>query len=156
MAITTGDSVTIEYTGRLQDGSVFDTSRESVASEEGIDQNEREHDFTPLTVEVGDGKIIEGLEEAILSMDEGDTQVVEIPPEKGYGERDEERVVEYDTDELKEMLQGTQPSEGMRLQTDQGLPGEVVDVGPEVTHVDFNHELAGEHLKFEVEVVDVR
>lgn len=156
MAITTGDSVTIEYTGRLQDGSVFDTSRESVASEEGLDQNEREHDFTPLTVEVGDGKIIEGLEEALLAMDEGDTEVVEIPPEKGYGERDEERIVEYDTDELQEMLQGTEPSEGMQLQTDQGLPGKVVDVDQGTTRVDFNHELAGAHLEFEVEVVDVR
>lgn len=155
MTIASGDSVTIEYTGRLDDGSVFDTSHESVAAEEGLaDQTER--DYTPLTVEVGNGKVIEGLEEALLDMDEGDTEVVQIPPGKGYGERDEERVVEYDTAELREMLQGTEPAEGMRLQTEQGLPGEVVDVGQAVVRVDFNHELAGEHLEFEIKVVEVR
>lgn len=155
MTITSGDAVTIEFTGRLADGSVFDTSREDVAAEEGLaDRDDR--DYEPLTVELGEGRVIEGLEDALLEMDEGDTRVVEISPEKGYGERDPERVVEYDTDELREMLQGTDPAEGMHLQTEQGLPGEIVHVDPDTVRVDFNHELAGEHLEFEVEVVAVQ
>jgi FKBP-type peptidyl-prolyl cis-trans isomerase 2 len=53
------------------------------------------------------------------------------------------------------MIGGRDPQEGMEVQTEQGLPGEVVAVEGETVRVDFNHELAGETLEFEVEVVSV-
>ena len=71
MAIEEGDSVTFEYTGRLDDGGVFDTSRESVAAEHDLD-DAAERAVSALTVEVGAGRIVEGLEDALYGMDEGD------------------------------------------------------------------------------------
>jgi len=153
MAIADGDTVTIEYTGRLDDGSVFDTSLESVAAEADLESDRRSYE--PLTVTVGDGGIIEGLEEALLGMEAGEEQTVEIEPERAYGERSEDRIVSYDAPEFGEMLGGEEPAEGMTVQTEQGLPGEVVAVDDEVVRVDFNHDLAGERLTFEVEVVAV-
>lgn len=157
MAISTGDAVTIEYTGRLEDGTVFDTSRESVATEAGLDGVES-REFAPLTVDVGAGQIIDGLEEALVGLEPGDEETVTIPPEKAYGERDEDRLFRYDAGQFMEMLGGSGPKEGMVVETDDGLAGEVVDVdhGDGVVTVDFNHELAGKTLEFEVEVVDVR
>ncbi|WP_255151489.1 FKBP-type peptidyl-prolyl cis-trans isomerase [Halorarius halobius] len=155
MTISAGDSVTIEYVGRLDDGTVFDTSRREVAEAEGLLDDQPGREYTPLTVDVGAGQVIDGLDEGLVGMDPGEEAVVTVPPEDGYGEYTDERVVEYDRDRLDEMLEGATLAEGMQLQTEEGLPGEVVDVGESVVRVDFNHELAGETLEFEVEVVEV-
>jgi len=156
MAIADGDSVTIEYTGRLTDGTVFDTSQRSVAEEAGLDQAQPDRDYDPLTVTVGEGRVIEGLEEALVGMESGEEQTVTLPPGKAYGEPSDDRVVEYETAEFQEMLQGEQPTEGMHVQGQQGAIGEVVHVDDETSRVDFNHELAGKTLEFDVEVVDVQ
>jgi FKBP-type peptidyl-prolyl cis-trans isomerase 2 len=153
MTIADGDDVTIEYTGRLEDGTVFDTSRESVAAEHGLDEANPNRDYGPLTVEIGDDRVIEGLEAGLLGMEQGDTATIEVSPEEGYGEHTDDRVVEYDAAEFSEMLGGEPPREGMVVQTDEGLPGEVIAADGETVRVDFNHELAGERLTFEVEVV---
>jgi len=155
MAIEEGDSVTLEYTGRLDDGTVFDTSHESVAIENDLDDVD-ERDFSPLTVEVGAGRIVQGLEDALPGMAEGEEASVEVTPEEGYGERTDDRVIEYDRDEFAAMIQGHEPEVGLEVRTEQGLPGQVVAVEDDVIRVDFNHELAGETLVFDIEIVDVR
>ena len=70
MAIENGDQVTIEYVGQLNDGTVFDTSRESVAEESGLNEVQPEREFAPLTVQIGDGEIIEGLEDNLIGLEE--------------------------------------------------------------------------------------
>ena len=155
MAISDGDAVTIEYTGRLQDGTVFDTSQRDVAEEIGLAAAQPDREYGPLTVEVGDGRVIEGLEEALVGMEAGDERTVTLPPEKAYGEPTDERVLEYETANFREMLGGEEPTEGMNVRGQRGEIGEVVDVDEETVRVDFNHELAGETLEFEVEVVEV-
>jgi FKBP-type peptidyl-prolyl cis-trans isomerase 2 len=154
MAIETGDTVSIEYVGRLDNGTVFDTSRESVATEHDLDHHpDREYD--PLVVEVGAGEVIQGLEDGLVGLDAGEQATVTIPPEDGYGEHTEDRVVEYTADEFTAMIGGRDPQEGMEVQTEEGLPGEVTTVQGETVRVDFNHDLAGETLAFEVEVRSV-
>jgi len=155
MTIATGDSVSIEYTGRLEDGTVFDTSRESVAEETELADEQPDREFTPLTVEVGAGQVIDGLEDALIGMEPGDTPTVRIPPEKGYGEWSEERVRTFDPAELSQQLGDEQPEEGMYLQTQDGNLAEITDVTDEAIRVDFNPQLAGETLEFDIEVVSV-
>ena len=155
MVITSGDSVTIEYTGRLDDDTVFDTSRERVAEETGLAEHQPGREYAPLTVEVGTGSIIEGIDEALLGMEEGDEATVDVPPAAGYGERSEERIEAFGRSSFEDALQEENPAEGMRVQTQQGGLGEVVHVDSTEVRVDFNHELAGEHLEFDVEVVSV-
>jgi FKBP-type peptidyl-prolyl cis-trans isomerase 2 len=153
MVIETGDTVSIEYVGRLDDGTVFDTSRESVAEAEDLDHHP-DRSYDPLTVEIGAGEIIEGLEDGLLGLEAGDEETVTIPPEAAYGEHTDDRVVEYDAEEFAGMI-GQEPEVGLELQTEEGLPGEVTSVEEDTVVVDFNHELAGETLAFEVEVVSV-
>jgi len=153
MAIATGDTVSIEYVGRLDDGTVFDTSRESVATENDLDHHP-DREYEPLTVEIGGGEVIEGLEDGLVGLEAGDEETVTISPEDAYGEHTEDRVVDYDVEEFSGMI-GREPDVGLEIQTEQGLPGEVVAVDDEDVTVDFNHELAGETLEFEVEVVSV-
>lgn len=155
MTIETGDSVTFEYTGRLDDGTVFDTSRESVAEEAGLTEAQPDREYTPLTVDIGAGEVIEGMEEGLTGLEVGTTTTLTIPPEKGYGERSEDRVKEFETDELRGMLGGQTPEEGAYLEAQNGQRGRVTHVDDETVRVDFNPELAGETLEFEVEIVDV-
>jgi FKBP-type peptidyl-prolyl cis-trans isomerase 2 len=155
VTIETGDSVTIEYTGRLDDGSVFDTTRESVAERSGIAEEQPDREYAPMTFEIGAEQVIEGLEEALKGSERGETLTVEVPPEKAYGEWDEERVQEFETEEITSMLGGQVPEEGAYLETQNGDLGEVVDVGEDLVRIDFNPHLVGETLEFEVEIVEV-
>lgn len=155
MAIATGDAVVVEYTGRLDDGAVFDTSRESVAEEAGLTEAQPDREYSPVTVEVGEGQIIAGLEEALIGMEPSDTRTVTVPPEDGYGEWSEEQVREYGADEFSEMVGGQTPEEGAYLETQEGGLAEIIHVDEETVRIDFNHDLAGETLEFDIEVVDV-
>lgn len=155
MAIETDDSVTVEFTGRLDDGTVFDTSRRSVAEEAGLADQQPDREYDPLTVEVGAGRVIEGLEDALVGAEEGASLTVTVPPEKGYGEWSDEQVRKYDRAEFEEMVGGQVPEEGAFLETENGGVAEVVGVDEEAVSVDFNHTLAGETLEFDVEVVSV-
>jgi FKBP-type peptidyl-prolyl cis-trans isomerase 2 len=155
MTIDTGDSVTLEYTGRLDDDTVFDTSRQSVAEEAGLAEAQPDREYAPLTVEIGDEQVIEGMEEGLIGLEAGETDTLTIPPEKAYGEPSDDQVQEFATEELREMLGGQTPEEGTYLEAQNGRQGEVVHVDEEVVRVDFNPALAGETLTFDVEIVDV-
>ncbi|MFC7058828.1 FKBP-type peptidyl-prolyl cis-trans isomerase [Halovenus salina] len=155
MTIDIGDSVTIEYTGRLDDETVFDTSRQSVAEETGLVEAQPDREYAPLTVDIGDEQVIEGLEEGLIGLEAGQTETLTIPPEKAYGEPSEDNIQEFETDALREMLGGQTPEEGSYLEAENGSQGEVVHVDEEVVRVDFNPGLAGETLTFEVDIIDV-
>ncbi len=157
MGIEPGDQATIEYTGRLTDENetVFDTSRERVAEESGLTERQPEREFEPLTVEPGAGQLIEGFEEGLIGLEEGDSETITVPPEKGYGEERDDQVIEQDRTEFEQMLEGEAPEEGMMIQTEQQQVGEIVHVDEEVVRIDFNHELAGETLEFDVEIVSI-
>lgn len=157
MSIETGDSVTIEYTARFADGPVFDTTDERVAEETGLAEQLPDREFEPLTFEVGDGEIIEGVTDALVGMDEGDEKTITVPPEKAYGERRDDRVIEHNTVEFDQMLEseGRSLEMGTRIETKDGSVGEVTHIDPEIVRIDFNHELAGETLEFDLEILEV-
>lgn len=141
IGIATGKVVTMHYTLQLSDGQVVDTS-------EGSD---------PLAYLHGAGNIVPGLEKALEGKSAGDTLAVTVEPDEGYGTRHEEAVQQVPRQafppdaELREGLQfqATDPD---------GHPvmGRIAELEGDQVTVDFNHPLAGETLKFEIEVVDVR
>ncbi|MFC7027597.1 peptidylprolyl isomerase [Halomicroarcula sp. GCM10025324] len=157
MAIEQGDGVTIEYVGRFEDGSVFDTSRAAVARDHGLQeaQGTEDGDYAPLSFTVGAGEIIEGIDAALVGMAEGDEATIRVPPEQAYGETDPERVREYDPETFEAMV-GKPAEPGLHVHAENGLHGDVTAVNEDTVEVDFNHELAGQTLVFDIEVVDVR
>lgn len=155
MTITTGDTVTVEYTGRLDDGTVFDTSRASVAEETGLAAVQPDREYEPLTLEIGTERVIEGLETALIGLETGAAPTVTMPPEKAYGERSEDRIQEYGAEAFSDMVGGEIPEAGDYVETEAGSLAEIVHVDEETVRVDFNHELAGEILEFDIEVLSV-
>lgn len=156
MAIENGSQVAIEYVGRHTDGTVFDTSREEVAEESGLtdDPHNEGRDWQPLEFEVGAGQVIEGMEEELVGMEEGEEATLTVPPERGYGDVREDAIQKVDREEFEGMV-GQEAEEGMHVHTQDGAHGDVIAVGEEAVTLDFNHELAGETLEFEVEVLSV-
>lgn len=151
-----GRTAVVHFTARLLEGDdageVFDTSDVDVAIEEGIYHDNR--DYRPLEFRVGDGEVLEGIEDAVREMDVGETRTVRLEPEEAFGERAESRVVEVPRDHLAEG--GTDVEEGDLVGDDAGETGWITDVGEETVTVDFNHELAGERVAVEVRVLDAR
>ena len=135
-----GDTVKVHYTGKLDDGTVFDSSRE------------RE----PLEFTLDEGQIIPGFEEAVVGLEQGDETTVEIPPEKAYGPHQEDAVMEFPLEQLPDEME---PEVGMQLQLQgqngQAFPARVVEVGDDTVTLDANHPLAGETRTFEIELVEV-
>lgn len=155
MTIQEDDSVTVSFVGRLEDGTVFDTSDAELARQEGLDEKYDERSFEPLEIKLGSDRVIPGLREELVGMAVGEEKTIRVPPERAYGEHTEDRVASYDREAFEGMVGDRELAEGFEVETEDGLPGRVVDVGSETVTVDFNHELAGETLVFEVEVLDV-
>jgi len=155
MAIESGDTVVIEYVGRFPDGSVFDTSRYEVATEHGLAdaQDADADDYSSLSFGVGDEEVIEGLEQGVIGLSAGDTETLTIPPEEAYGDFDDEKVREYDPEVFEGMV-GQPPEVGMHVHAENGLHGDITAVADDTVEVDFNHELAGRTLEFEIEILD--
>lgn len=143
-----GDTISVDYVGRLEDGTVFDTSVKEAAMEAGIYNQMR--DYKPLTFTVGAGQMIKGFDEGVIGMRAGEEKTLEIPPEEAYGERREELTRELPVDAVE-----FTPEVGMRLATDTGLTGVITEVDENNFVVDFNHDLAGKTLIFLVRIVSV-
>jgi len=152
--IEPGDRVRLAYVGRFESGSVFSTSDPEVAAEHGLPeaQGKEREEFEPLTFTVGRGDVIEGLDDAVVGMTVGEAAEVTVPPAAAYGDHDPERVREYDPETFEGMV-GEEPEVGLHVQAENGLHGDVTAVTDDHVTVDFNHELAGKTLVFDVEVL---
>ncbi len=135
-----GDTVKVNYTGRLSDGTVFDST------------DNRE----PLQFKLGEDRLITGFEEAVMGMTPGESKTVELPPDEAYGPRRDEMVVEIDRGNIPDEMD---PKVGQRLQLQRrdGQPVEatVTQVTASNVIVDANHPLAGCRLTFEIQLLDV-
>lgn len=138
--IKDGDTVKVHYTGKLENGDVFDSSREK----------------EPFEFTVGNKAVIPGFEKGVVGMGVGDTKTIEIPPEEAYGAKQDELVVVVNKSKFPDDIT---PSVGQRLQIKQQDGNPVVVTITELTEdsitLDANHPLAGYTLFFEVEVVDI-
>lgn len=135
-----GDTVTVDYTGKLEDGTVFDTSE----------------DRGPISFTIGDDEVIPGFQEAVVGMETGETTSATLPPEEAYGDRSDEMVFTVPAAELPEDLD---PEVGDRLEVQsregQTFPAVVAEVEGERVTIDANHPLAGEELTFEIELKSI-
>lgn len=137
-----GDTVKVHYTGRLDDGTQFDSSLER----------------QPLEFVVGEGRVIPGFEEAVVGMNAGDTKTVSIPPEQAYGPRNDQAVQDVPKSALPEEIQNDLQL-GMQLQANdpngRPLMLTVTAITEDNITVDANHPLAGQMLTFDLELVEI-
>lgn len=135
-----GDKVQIQYVGKLNDGSKFDETTEE----------------KPLEFTIGDGQIIEGFEEAVVGMEEGEEKSVTIPVDKAYGERRDDLVLKVEKERLPENLD-PQVDEQLQIPQNEGDPVvvTVTEVSDNDITIDANHPLAGQDLTFDMKLVGV-
>ena len=135
-----GDTVKVHYTGKLADGTVFDSSA----------------DRDPLQFTLGRGQVIPGFEKAVLGLQAGESTTATIPADEAYGQRQDEMIMDLDRSHFPNDLK---PEVGQLLQIRQE-EGEAIEVkvtnlsGEKVT-VDANHPLAGEDLTFDIHLVAI-
>ena len=140
MTIKKGSKVKVEYTGTLDDGTVFDTS---------------EKHGKPLEFEVGANQIIPGFEKAIVEMKKGEEKKIKLSPKEAYGDNNPELVKKIPRDKLpkEELKPGMMLLMG--LPDGQQMPVKIIEVGEKEVTLDLNHPLAGKTLNFKIKVVDV-
>jgi len=136
----TGDAVSVHYTGKLQDGTVFDSSEQG----------------EPLEFTLGQGQLIPGFEQAVSGMKVGESKTVTITSDQAYGPYRQELVQVVPREQLPEDLK---PEVGMQLQSTRSDGGVVVVTVTEVSEttitVDANSPLAGKDLIFEIKLVGI-
>jgi FKBP-type peptidyl-prolyl cis-trans isomerase 2 len=146
MGFEKGELVLIDYVGRT-DGEIFDLSSEEKAKENNVYDEERE--YKPIPVLIGEGYVIEGLEESIKDMDVGEETEVEVPAEKAYGKRVSDEMETFPEREFEKQDVNVRVGERIVVGRRQGR---VVSKGSGRVRVDFNHPLAGKDLEYWVKV----
>ena len=150
-----GNVAIVHLTGRLADGpeagKVFETTDVDVALDEGIYHDSR--DFKPLEFRVGEGHVLPGIDEAVQDMSVGDTETVVLESEDAYGTVDEGAIVTVTREELERRSDTTAEVDEL-VESESGEIGWIVDVDEETATIDFNHELAGERVEFEIRLLE--
>jgi peptidylprolyl isomerase len=140
MQATTGKKVKVSYVGRLEDGTVFDRS----AADE------------PIEFVIGEGKVIPGFDKGVEGMNTGEEKTISIPPEMGYGQRDETLIRKISRTAVPENLK---VDKGMvlklHLPNGAAVQATVIDITDQDLIVDLNHTLAGKTLLFDVKLESV-
>ena len=136
----TNNTVKVHYTGKLQDGQIFDSSRE------------RE----PLEFKLGEGKIIPGFENAVEGMQVSESKTVTVPSNEAYGPVQENLVQEIPSSALPKDIE---PKIGQKLVSKhpngQEIIVEVKKIKDEKITIDANHPLAGKDLVFDIELIEI-
>ena len=135
-----GMYVSVNYTGKLDNGEVFDSS-------EGR---------APLEFKMGAGQLIKGFEDAVTGMSLNEKKEFTLPPEEAYGHRDENQKHEFPRSELPDNV-NPEVGDTVAFSTPEGqkIPARLVEMDDENLTFDLNHPLAGESLTFSIEVVGI-
>ena len=135
-----GDKVKVHYTGKLNDGTIFDSSR----------------DREPLEFELGGGQMIAGFDKAVDGMAVGESKTARFSSAEGYGEKNEDMIFTVPKDQLPPEIK---PEEGQQLSmqhpSGQQIPVVVTKVEENQIVIDANHPLAGKELEFEIELMEI-
>jgi peptidylprolyl isomerase len=139
-SLKNGDKVKVHYTGTLKNGEQFDSS---IGGE-------------PLEFTIGEGSVLEKFELAVLDLQPGESKNIDIPAAEAYGLKRDDLVIKVPSTNLPPDIK---PELGMKLQmqTQQGeiITLTIVEILEDGVMIDANHELAGQDLKFNIQLVEV-
>lgn len=153
-----GDRVSIHFIGRLQDGTIFDSTHE-MEPLEGDSCETEEHSIEPGPVEllIGDNEFFTQIEDGIIGMKAGDKKTVAIPADDAFGEHDDENIFSLTLDQIPEDFKPV-VGEELELTSDESDESEVVTViaisDTEITF-DANHPFTGQDLTYEIELLEI-
>lgn len=147
-----GDKVRIDFTGRLDDGTIFDSTTEHVDCE--LDDCACE--IGPMELVIGGGDFFPQVEKALVGLEVGAEANLVIKAEDAFGEYDEERVFVVEKSEFPENI-NPEPGQNLELIDEEGdaIVVMVIDVDETSVTLDANHPLAGENLAFDVRLLEI-
>lgn len=135
-----GDKVKVHYTGKLKDGTVFDSSK----------------DRDPLEFTLGKGEVIPGFEKEVTGLEEGQSKTFTVAADEGYGQRSDDRVMTVD---LKNLNLDFTPKIGDRLTLQRADGQQIMVTVDKITEsqitLDANHPLSGKDLEFDITLVEI-
>ena len=147
--IKKNDFIEIEYTGKTKDEQmVFDTTDEKLAKEEEIFQKGAQYGSAVICI--GQGQIIEGLDNKLVDKEEGKDYTIDLQPEEAFGKKSAKLIQLVPTRKFKESEVMPQP--GLQVQID-GMNGIIKTVSGGRTLVDFNHPLSGKIIEYDVKII---
>ena len=133
LLIGVGDSVSVDYTGTLDDGTQFDSS---------IGKK-------PLTFTVGSGQMIKGFDQAVRGLRTGEETTTVLKPKDAYGEIRKDLIANVPLDQLPADI--SVGDEGRM----RGLPATIIAINETFARIDSNHRLAGKALTFHIKVISI-
>jgi len=137
--VQNGNTVKIHYIAKFESGEVFESSLGK----------------KPLIIRIGHGEIIPIIEQTLVGMKEGEIKTILIPPEKAYGPKKSELIMEMPHKALGNIA----PKKGLKIklpsQTGKEIIAEIIDIKPESVTIDANHLLAGKTLVYDLKVVEI-
>jgi peptidylprolyl isomerase len=138
--VENGLFVQVAYTGKLEDGQVFDTSEGKA----------------PLEIPMGAGQMIPGFEAALMDMELGEKKSFTLSPDEAYGDHMAERIMDFPTEQIPDDMD-PQVGQTIGVSTSEGqqMPAIITHVDEEKVTLDLNHPLAGKSLTFDIEVVGI-
>jgi len=135
-----GDTVKIHFTGKLQDETVIETSK----------------DRDPLEFKIGDGNVIPGLEQGVIGMAAGDKKTIAVSPQEGFGQQQEDLVVDLKKSEFPEDVEFAVGAY-LNIETSDSkeFKAKVVEIKKDTVTLDANHPLAGITINYDVELLEI-
>jgi peptidylprolyl isomerase len=139
-AVKKGDQVRVNYTGRSEDGQVFESSVGLI----------------PLSFTIGAGEVVKGFEDAVIGMYPGERKIVTVDPEDGFGMYDKTLVVEVSRESLPDDL-NVHVGMDFEMEDEEGnvVPAVVIEVLDDAILIDANAPLAGKRVIYEIELVEI-
>ncbi|MDQ3971113.1 MAG: FKBP-type peptidyl-prolyl cis-trans isomerase, partial [Thermoproteota archaeon] len=139
----------VDYTAKVKDSNeIFETTREEEAKKSEL--FDPTHKYEPRLISIGEGWVLKGLDEALAAANIGDKINVEITPDKGFGERDSNKVRMVAQRKLGEKADEVRVGDVIEIDHRTGI---VRYVGSGRVQIDFNHRFAGRTLTYDVDVI---
>ena len=149
MPLEKGSLILVDYTAKVKDtNDIFDTTREEEAKKTNF--YDPTHKYEPRIVSIGESWVLKGLDEALSNANVGDKLNIEVPPEKGFGKRDDSKIRMIPQRKLGDKADEVGVGDEIEIENRRGI---VRYVGSGRIQVDFNHRFAGKTLLYDANVL---
>jgi peptidylprolyl isomerase len=149
MPLEKGSLILVDYTAKVKDtNEVFDTTREEEAKK--TNYYDPTHKYEARLVSIGEGWVLKGLDEALSNANVSDKLNVEVPPEKGFGKRDDSKIRMIPQRKLGDKADEVRVGDEIEIDARRAI---VRYIGSGRIQVDFNHRFAGKTLLYDVNVL---
>ena len=148
MTFKKGQLILLDYTAKIKDsGEVFETTIEDEAKKHSL--HESNIKYMPKLVSVGEGWVLKGLDDALSQVASGDKKIIEVSPDKGFGERDKGKVRMIPLRKLGEDAEKVSVGDTVEIDNKKGI---IRYIGSGRVQVDYNHRYAGKTIRYDINI----